>query len=265
MRKKKRRLSLRRGLTLTFALLFLMSGGMLIHDLWRSTREKAANDALLQRVVQSQSDAGTPETGSQPAQEPERSYLSLTQENSDLAAWLTIPDTQIDYPVMYTPEDPEFYLRKAFDGSYALSGSLFIGDGCLPDGTNIIIYGHKMKNGTMFGGLDRYADEDYARAHSQIFYDLIQPDGSYERLTFEVIAAFYSRVYRVDEENVFRYYYGTDLSDPAEFEYYVSQAKAACTYDLGVTAEYGDRLLTLSTCSYHTDNGRFVLVAKEKS
>ena len=117
----------------------------------------------------------------------------------------------------------------------------------------------------MFGSLDSYADEDYARAHPEITYDLIQPDGSYERLTFEVMAAFYSRVYKVDEENVFRYYYGTDLSDPEDFQYYVEEAMSASLYDLGATAEYGDRLLTLSTCSYHTVDGRFVVVAREKN
>ena len=116
----------------------------------------------------------------------------------------------------------------------------------------------------MFGSLDSYADEDYAREHQKIIYDLIQPDGSYERLTFEVMAAFYSRIYSVDEENVFRYYYGTDLSDPDAFQYYIEEVMSASLYDLGVTAEYGDRLLTLSTCSYHTEDGRFVVVAREK-
>ena len=173
--------------------------------------------------------------------------------------------TEVDYPVLYTPDDPEYYLRKAFDGSYALSGSLFIGDGCVPDGTNIIIYGHKMKDGSMFGSLNSYADEDYAREHSEITYDLIQSDGSYKRLTFEVMAAFYSRIYKMDEENVFRYYYSTDLSDADDFQYYVDEVVTASMYDLGVTAKYGDRLLTLSTCSYHTDNGRFVVVAREKN
>ena len=175
-----------------------------------------------------------------------------------------IENTEVNYPVMYTPDAPEYYLRKAFDGSYALSGSLFIGADCIPDGSNIIIYGHNMKDSSMFGSLDSYADEEYAREHSEIIYDLIQPDGSYERLTFEVMAAFYSRIYSVDEENVFRYYYSTDLSNPDVFQYYIENVMSASLYDLGVTAEYGDRLLTLSTCSYHTEDGRFVVVAREK-
>lgn len=257
-----------KGPTVVFALLFILSSGMLIHDLVRSAREKAANEALVQRV---ESEAPSLETAGTNSGDPvspqtsaaERNYQSPVQENSHLAAWLMIEGTEVDYPVLYTPDDPEYYLRKAFDGSYALSGSLFIGADCFPDGTNIIIYGHKMKNGTMFGNLDSYADEDYARAHPKITYDLIQPDGSYKRLTFEVMAAFYSRVYNVDETDVFRYYYGTDLSDPKNFQYYVEEAMSASLYDLGVTAEYGNRLLTLSTCSYHTEDGRFVVVARE--
>ncbi len=270
MRRRKRASTRWKGSTVVFALLFILSSGMLIRDLARSAGEQAANEALVQRVVSPAPGSETAETNSghpvsPQTSAPERNYQPLVQENSHLAAWLTIEGTEVDYPVLYTPDDPEYYLRKAFDGSYALSGSLFIGANCFPDGSNIIIYGHKMKDGTMFGSLDAYVDEEYAKAHSEIIYDLIQPDGSYERLTFEVMAVFYSRVYKVKEANVFRYYYGTDLSDAEDFQNYVEEALSASLYDLGVTAEYGDRLLTLSTCSYHTEDGRFVVVARQCS
>lgn len=259
--RRKKTFTLRTGLYAAFVLLFFLSGGMLVGDLLRSTQERAANQALVQQVEQGTSSQSSEPSGT--SQTSERNYLPLLQKNSDLAAWLVIPGTQVDYPVLYTPEEPEYYLRKAFDGSYALSGSLFLGANCVPDGTNIIIYGHNMQDDTMFGGLDAYADEEYARAHQEITYDLIQPDGNYERLTFAVMAAFYSRIGSVDEEDVFRYYYSTDLSDPDEFQYYIQEVMSASLYDLGVTAEYGDRLLTLSTCSYHTEDGRFVVVARQ--
>lgn len=270
MHRRKRASTRWKGLTLAFALLFILSIGMLIHDFVRSAREQAANEALVQRVEQEvsqisdSSDMSSGNPVSAEAPERERDYQPLVHENSDLAGWLIIEGTEVNYPVMYTPDTPEYYLRKAFDGSYALSGSLFIGADCIPDGSNIIIYGHNMKDNSMFGSLDPYADEDYAREHQEIIYDLIQPDGSYERLTFEVMAAFYSRIYSVDEENVFRYYYSTDLSNPDAFQYYIEEVMSASLYDLGVTAEYGDRLLTLSTCSYHTEDGRFVVVAREE-
>lgn len=270
MRQGKKVSARRKGLTVAFVLLFIFSSGMLIHDFVRSAREQAANEALVQRVEQEVSlGEGTSETSngnstSAQASEQERNYQPLIQENSHLAAWLMIEGSEVDYPVLYTPEEPEHYLRRAFDGSYALSGSLFIGANSSPDGSNIIIYGHNMNDDSMFGSLDSYADEDYAREHQEIIYDLIQTDGSYKRLTFEVMAAFYSRIYSVDEKNVFRYYYSTDLSDPDAFQYYIEEVMSASLYDLGVTAEYGDRLLTLSTCSYHTEDGRFVVVAQEK-
>lgn len=270
MRQGKKVSARRKGLTVAFVLLFIFSSGMLIHDFVRSAREQAANEALVQRVEQEVSlGEGTSETSSgnstsAQTSEQERNYQPLIQENSHLAAWLMIEGSEVDYPVLYTPEEPEHYLRRAFDGSYALSGSLFIGADSAPDGSNIIIYGHNMKDGSMFGNLDSYADEDYAREHQEIIYDLIQTDGSYKRLTFEVMAAFYSRIYSVDEKNVFRYYYSTDLSNPDAFQYYIEEVMSASLYDLGVTAEYGDRLLTLSTCSYHTEDGRFVVVAREK-
>lgn len=270
MRQGKKVSARRKGLTVAFVLLFIFSSGMLIHDFVRSAREQAANEALVQRVEQEVSlGEGTSETSngnstSAQASEQERNYQPLIQENSHLAAWLMIEGSEVDYPVLYTPEEPEHYLRRAFDGSYTLSGSLFIGANSSPDGSNIIIYRHNMNDDSMFGSLDSYADEDYAREHQEIIYDLIQTDGSYKRLTFEVMAAFYSRIYSVDEKNVFRYYYSTDLSDSDAFQYYIEEAMSASLYDLGVTAEYGDRLLTLSTCSYHTEDGRFVVVAREE-
>ena len=81
------------------------------------------------------------------------------------------------------------------------------------------------------------------------------------RSKYDILAAFYSKVYSIEEENVFRYYQYTDLSDPEQFEQYVQQVKAASLYETGITAAYGEQLLTLSTCSYHTEDGRFVVVA----
>lgn len=270
MRRRKRVFTFQKGITLVLALLFILATGMLIRDLVRSGAERVANEELVQRVEQEVPWVpDTIETGSDDLADAEipaleRNYRPLVQENGHLAAWLIIEGTDMDYPVLYTPDNPEYYLRRAFDGSYALSGSLFIGANSAPGGSNIIIYGHNMNDGSMFGKLDSYADEDYAKEHQEIIYDLIQPDGSYERLTFEVMAAFYSRIYSVDEDGVFRYYYNTDLSDPDAFQYYIENVMSASLYDLGVTAEYGDRLLTLSTCSYHTEDGRFVVVAREK-
>ena len=260
--KRRQRPTLRQVMTALAAAVFLISAGLLVRDLFRSARERQANEELV-RLAEADTLEQESSVDTSQAETAERNYLPLWEQNSDLAAWLILPGTQLDYPVLYTPEEPEYYLRRAFDGSYAVSGSLFLGSGSTPDSNHVMIYGHYMRNGTMFGLLDQYADPAYWQDHPMFQYDQIQADGSYQRHTFEVMAAFYSRVYRTEETGVFRFYYCQDLSQPEAFSKYVRQVKEAALYDTGVSAEYGDRLLTLTTCSYHTQDGRFVVVARE--
>ena len=109
----------------------------------------------------------------------------------------------------------------------------------------------------MFGSLPDYANSSYWQEHPVIHFDTL-----YEQREYEVVAAFYSRLYGLSETDVFRYYDYKDLSDPLIFEEYMLQVKDAAIYDTGISAEYGDQILVLSTCNYHTDNGRFVVVAR---
>ena len=261
-KKRNEKKSWKRRAFLLLSALFLFSGGALLRDLSRSHHERAANQALARQVHKG--GAERPDAGDGEAVTPEEArreqYRLLREQNGDFAGWLSIEGTKGDYPVMFTPEEPEYYLRRAFDGSYAASGSLFIGEGCELSGNHIIIYGHHMRDGSMFGSLPDYADQDYGREHPVIRFETPEESGVYE-----VLAAFYSRVYRVGETDVFRYYQYADLSEAERFSEYVEQVRAAALYDTGVTAEYGDRLLTLSTCSYHTENGRFVVVAVRKA
>lgn len=112
----------------------------------------------------------------------------------------------------------------------------------------------------MFATLQDYADEAFWKEHPTIHFDLLNKAGEYE-----VLAAFYAQAYKVDDENVFRYYDYTDLTEETAFAEYLGYISDAALYDTGVTAEYGDQLLTLTTCSYHTSDGRFVVVAREIS
>lgn len=187
-------------------------------------------------------------------------YSWLANLNPDFCGWLSVADTDLDYPVMYTPKEPEHYLRRGFDGKYAASGSLFIGEGSAPDSSHVVIYGHNMKNGAMFGSLMPYAKKSYWQAHPMISFNTLERAGEYE-----VIGAFYSQVYTDADEGVFRYYRYTDLTKETVFNEYIRQVKAASLYDTEVDAHYGDEILTLSTCSYHTDDGRFVVVARRKA
>ena len=247
----------RRTIIVLCLAVFIFSTSMLTRDLYRAWKEKAANQKLQEQVQQHETAHSEGEAEKFGDTGILLRYEDLWKQNGDLAGWLSISGTQIDYPVMYTPDNPEYYLRRAFDGSYAVSGSLFIDGGCTPDSSHVIIYGHHMKNGTMFGSLSKYADEDYADEHPVVCFDTL-----YERGSYEVMAAFYSRAYTDRDQDVFRYYQYTDLSDSEIFDEYVRQVKEAALYDTGISAQYGDSLLTLSTCSRHVQDGRFVVVAR---
>lgn len=186
-------------------------------------------------------------------------YEALYNSNNDMAGWLYIDGTNIDYPVMYTPRQQDYYLHLAFNGDYAASGSLFIAVPWESDGRHTIIYGHHMRDGSMFGQLSRYADASYGREHAVIHFDTLTQEGEYE-----LVAAFYSQVYdEADGDWAFRYYDYPALSTEEEFAYYVRQVRAAALYDTGIEPVWGDTLLTLSTCNYHTEDGRFVVVARK--
>lgn len=257
------------ALALCCAVVLVCAGILLQREL--CSRREAEKNLMLRQEMYSALASLTPLQDKKPVLEARESagdgpryarvlpqYQELWKENRDMWGWLSIPDTPIDYPVMYTPEDPEFYLRRAFDKSYLYSGCLFVGEGCLPTGSHVILYGHNMEDGTMFSTLPLYADPEYAAAHPTIKFDTIVQEG-----TFQVIAAFYSQAYREEGEDAFRYHLYTSLDDPEIFEEYIEKAKENSLYDTGVTAEYGQRVITLSTCSYHIKDGRFAVVAVE--
>ena len=184
-------------------------------------------------------------------------YKNLLNKNKKLIGWIKIDDTNIDYPVMQT-SDNEYYLDHNLNQEYDKNGSIFMDKGCdvLKPSTNFIIYGHHMRSGQMFGNLDDYEKESYYKDHPYIQFDTI-----YEKGLYQVMYVFRSRVYREDEI-VFKYYQFIDANGEQEFSSYMKEMAEMSLYDTGVTAEYGDRLLTLSTCDYQETNGRFVVVAK---
>lgn len=183
----------------------------------------------------------------------------LYAENPDVIGWVSIPGTKVDYPVMYTPGDPEKYIHKNFKGVYSLGGLPFMEDECSmdPESDNLIIYGHNMKNGTQFQNLMNYTMKKYWEEHPRILFSTL-----YEERTYEIVSAFYDQIYG-PKDNVFKFYQFIDAKDEADFENAIKYFKEKSEYDTGVTAQYGDKLISLVTCSYHIDDGRFVVVAKE--
>lgn len=183
----------------------------------------------------------------------------LYDQNPDIVGWLTIEDTVVDYPVMYTPDDGEKYIHLTFEGTYSFAGELFIEDDCSmdPESDNLIIYGHNMKDGSMFRTILSYRKADFWEEHKTMTFTTL-----YEERTYEVVAAFYDRVY-YKHENVFKFYQFIDAEDEEDYAEAVAYYKKKALVDTGVTPEFGDRLLTLVTCTSYGDDGRFVVIARE--
>lgn len=183
----------------------------------------------------------------------------LQKENNEIIGWLEIEDTNINYPVLQTT-DNEFYLTHNYKKEKVTGGSLFLDkDFDLINGSsNYLIYGHRNKQGLMFEDLMKYTKEDFYKEHTKIKFTTNKEDS-----TYEIMSVFYSRVYYKSEQNVFRYYYFVNANSEQEYNDFVNNSKKVSIYDTGVNASYGDQLLTLSTCEYSQEDGRFVVVAKK--
>ncbi len=273
-----RNMKIIRGILLAVTIACLVLLGQAYYSSFRQRQQAKALKEMREMIepepLEIAQESAVPENGSVPEEagepveelptEPEEplleKYAALYEENHDLAGWLSIEGMVIDYPVMQC-EDDEYYLHHDFYGNDSKYGCLYVRGVADVDtpGTNFIIYGHNMKDGSMFGDLDLYRRESFYREHPIISFDTL-----YEERTYEVLAVFRSQVYHSGED-AFRYYQFYEAQTQEEFAYFYENIKALALYDTGVTAEFGDTFLTLSTCAYHVEDGRFVVVAKAVS
>ncbi len=198
-------------------------------------------------------------------------YTTLYEQNNDLYGWIKIRgvDTQIEegYPVMFTPgevENHNFYENKNYEKEECKSGSIWIDGRTAEDTENIIIYGHNMKNRSMFGCLKYYRDDiEYYKNHKYIEFDTL-----YEKQIFEIISVSKAVVYYEEDginppKGEYLFYDHIELNTKKEFDDYVKFAKENAYYNIEATAEYGDQLITLCTCDYFTENARLLIIAKK--
>ncbi len=221
------------------------------------------NQTAAQAEDPDQSDQPEKETSDEQKKLPEilPEYQEIYAENKDLVGWLEIDGTVINYPVLQSDseENSQFYLTHSFAKKKDKNGSLFMDyrNDFVDRDTNIIIYGHNMKSGAMFGTLKKYLEKGYLEKHSKIRFDTI-----YERGTYEVIGAFLSEV-SYQDEYTFRYYNFLNANNESEFEAFCVNVMQLDALKKGILdAKYGDQLLTLSTCSSYTDEGRMFIIAK---
>lgn len=181
----------------------------------------------------------------------------LHEENPDFFAWITIPDTNIDYPVMYAPKRKNYYLGHDFYKQEALTGVPYLDEQCDPDGNYYLVYGHRPALGTMFYHIVDYKDRSFWETHKVIYFDTL-----HEERTYVVVAAIKGRVLNQNETEGFRYYSYKSLDTEAKFNEYMRQVRANQLYDTGIDVAFGDEILVLSTCYKYISAGRFVIVAK---
>ena len=221
----------------------------------------ATRDALADTQRADASAHATPETAAVPAAaagEILPRYRALYEKNPDLIGWLRIDGTDIDLPVVQTPGDNEYYLRRGFDRFYAVGGTLFLDERCSVSTdaptANWLIYGHNMHDGSMFGQLVRYRDEDFYKAHPTFTFDTL-----YEGGTWQVVAAVDTAL----GADTLPYYTFFDADTKLDWQHRVRAITEKALYDTGVMPEYGAQLLTLSTCgdTRPDTDARFALLA----
>ena len=239
---------LRKLLRITAAAVLVFSLGNLLFYLYDDYHSGKTEDQL--RELKEQAELEIPDVL------PE--YSSIYNENSDTIGWLKIDGTGIDNVVMYAPDEIEKYLHADFYGNYSYRGCLYVDEYCdILRSDNLIIYGHNMKDGSMFGSLMNYADEGFYEKHKYISFDTI-----YEKQTYEIVAAIKTELVPEGSDG-FKYYEYTGSGDENSFNDYVKFIEENRLYDTDAELSPGDKILTLSTCAYHAEDGRFIVVAKK--
>lgn len=253
-------------LTAFFVAVFLVSGYFLL-DYYLDSRKHQSQFRELAQMVEAEREAiladpvqesafvniTHPETGE--THRVLREYAKIYQRNPDTVGWLKIEGTKVNYPVMHTPDRTDYYLHRDFDQKQSNHGCLYAKEDCCitPASDNITIYGHNMKDDSMFASLLNYKKQSFFEGHRYIQFDSI-----YGRNTYEVFAVFLTTA---TEGEGFSYHRFVDAETPEDFANYISTCKALSYYDTGITPGYGDKLITLSTCDYSVTNGRLVVVA----
>ena len=183
----------------------------------------------------------------------------LQQENADVKGWVRIENTNINYPILQT-DNNDYYLTHNYKKEYSSYGSIFINSNCdiKNQNSNVIIYGHDMKDNQMFKDLLKYQDKTFYEQHPIVKIATEETETDYE-----IIYVFKSRVFYQDEKNVFRFYQYYNLENESKYNEYINNCKKIQLYDTGKTATYGEQLITLITCEYSQENGRMVVVAKK--
>ena len=273
-------------LLLVFALVFAVSGGMLVYKIYQDKQQEGVFTDL-QNVFTGESlsaadgfdltEASSPAepetTQDQPAgeamtpfqqaraqwQERVGGYVQLHEQNNDFIGWVSIDQTAIDYPVMYTPDRKDYYLKRNFDRQNSAYGVPYISELCVlgEEGTNLLLYGHHMKNGSMFAALDGYRDAAFYQEHPLVRFDTLEEAGLYE-----VVGSWLIPNVGVQNQQVEQLFRLLFAQSEEEFEQDWKAVQKNFFVDTGISVSYEDKLLALVTCDYSYNDSRIVVIAR---
>ncbi len=233
----KRKRKIRLGIIIVLLIAVLAASGYYIwQEMYSRVQEKKAFEKIHQLVDD--------ENG--------RNISLLIEQNSDCIGWVSIPGTTLDYPVMYTPDNPQKYLRLSFEEKYSFSGVPFLDARCSLKSDNLIVYGHNLKNDTMFSSLGGYVQESYSRKHPEIEFETES-----EKSVYSVFA-----VVQVDEND--EWYNFVDAPNSKNFSSYIDAIKNKAVYTTDAVPEFGQQLLTLATCYGSDKSGRLLVISVKK-
>ena len=261
------------GLIILFSALFLFAAVMLILYFTESGKQEKVYTELSQIHESARKDAPPIPVDEEGVSHPEDVWVTVNDPNGNplsilpefvqlysmnphIVGWITIPGTKLDYPVMQTPGQTDYYLKRNFNRENSNHGCIYAREVCdvLKPSDNITIYGHRMKDGSMFAPLSGYEDKDFWEEHPIIEFSTLQ-----NRYRYEVFAVF---ITTASQGQGFRYHTFVDAAGQTDYDEFINTCKNLSLYDTGITPQHGDKLITLSTCEYTHTNGRLVVVAR---
>lgn len=242
-------------LTIIFLICLISAIGYIVYEKHKSSENKKMYNELQENAILDQ----TTEDLAEVKEEFVEKVRELQEENPDVKGWIRIEGTSINYPLLQT-DNNDYYLTHNYKKEKSSYGSIFINkkSNIKDNNSNVIIYGHNMKNSQMFNELLNYQSKDFYTEHPII--QVATEEGEYN---YEIICAFKSRIFYKNEKNVFRYYQYYNFETESKFNEYIKNCKSIQLYDIGKTAKYGEQLITLITCEYSRENGRMVVVARK--